>query len=312
MTELLVVHAIRAEQSGEEGVVQRCTGRLGGGAQIREADVERQEPPGKAPAAEQWGALGIRIGGDSRQRRAEADCGRDRLQGMGERVQQAAGAAQQGGDRTRVSPHLCHQKIGRCRPLGERDRWLRLLQGRLTAPGMKLREELESAHAVGRRMMHLQEMGRAAVGQPLDQNRLPGRACTVERGHRHLLCGRQQLAEAAGLGKPDASQVIVEIEVGIIDPAGIAEAERRHDDLLAKARHHARRPLARCDEALPVGSAVQHLERADRRAQTRVGLGAPHERLEGAHLSRLAPMERRVPPAARLACALLDRHPCTS
>jgi len=90
-----------------------------------------------------------RIGGDSGERRAEADCGRDRLQGMGERVQQAAGAAQQGGDRPRVSPHLRHQEIGRCRPLGERDRRLRLLQGRLAAPGMELREELKSAHAVG-------------------------------------------------------------------------------------------------------------------------------------------------------------------
>ena len=117
---------------------------------------------------------------------------------------------------------------------------------------------------------------------------------TVERRHRDLLGGGEQFRPAGVLGQPDAPHVVVQVEVGVGDPGGRADAAERLDDALAKARHEPCAPLVGGDEAIPVRHGVELLEPADRGAQAWVLLGAPHQCLERVHLPLASPVQRPV------------------
>jgi len=138
--------------------------------------------------------------------------------------------------------------------------------------------------------MKLEHVAGATALETFDQRRFPGRARLVERRHRQVLCEIEQLAFRAGLRQAHATQVVIEIEVRILDPDRVADAEARIDDTLAKTRHRFGHPTMTGDEAFPVRRGVHHQHRGRRRAQTRIDFRAPHHGLERAHLGRAAPV----------------------
>ena len=80
--------------------------------------------------------------------------------------------------------------------------------------------ELDAADAVGDRVVELLDDGRLAVGQALDHGELPQRAGPVEALHADRLGQVEQGAPVARRGRAHPAQVVVEVEVGVDDPAG--------------------------------------------------------------------------------------------
>ena len=103
------------------------------------------------------------------------------------------------------------------------------------------REDLDTHHAVDGGVMHLGDDADVAVLETLDDPQLPQRAAAVERAPGDL--GRQlgELVEAAGSGERGPPDVVVEIEVGILDPHRVMHAERDLDHAMAEPRIEAQR-----------------------------------------------------------------------
>ena len=76
-------------------------------------------------------------------------------------------------------------------------------------------------------MMKLEVDGEATVFQAFDQIVLPERAGAIERDRVQLRNQRPQLFHRARLRQRSTVDVIVEIEIVIIHPRGMIEAERR-------------------------------------------------------------------------------------
>ena len=89
-----------------------------------------------------------------------------------------------------------------------------------------------------------------------------------------------------GPGQPHAAQVEVEIEARLRHPARRRDPERRRHDALAQPRDEARRAVDAPPQPFPVGDRVEERDRDDRRAQDRVLLDVPHERVFVAHVVR--------------------------
>jgi hypothetical protein len=82
-------------------------------------------------------------------------------------------------------------------------------------------------HPVHVAMMKLKVDGEATVFQTLDQIVLPERAGVIERDRVQPRDQRPQLVHRAGLRQRSTADVIVEVEIVVIHPRGMIEAERR-------------------------------------------------------------------------------------
>ena len=97
--------------------------------------------------------------------------------------------------------------------------------------------------------------------------------------------------EVVRLGRLDPAQVVREVELGVGDPPGRAEAEGRGDDTLAETGHVDDGLLEARHEALPVGRLVEQGDGGDRRAEHGIVLDAPQHGVGRVH--RLAQLHQR-------------------
>ena len=216
-----------------------------------------------------------------------AELGHDPQRGARQRADHPHGAAELLGERP-------HQQLDRARELTG----AAVVDGRRAVDGdvgpvvEQGEGELDPADAVGERVVDLLDERGPAVGQALHDGELPQRALTVEGGHGDGLRDRQHRREVARLRGLDPAQVVREVELGVGDPAGRAEAEGGRDDPLAEAGHVDDGLLQAGHESLPVGGLVEEADGGDRRAEHRVVLDAPQHGVGRLH--RLAqPHQRR-------------------
>ena len=150
------------------------------------------------------------------------------------------------------------------------------------------REQRHAADAVGHRVVHLHRergaLGAVGVVETFDQRELPQRPGAVEAGRGHRLQRVEERALGARRGEPHAAQVEVEVEGRLDRPARRSEPERRRLHALAEARDQARRAVDARAQPVEVGRPVEQRDRDDRRAQDRVLLDEPHERVLVAHV----------------------------
>ena len=97
-------------------------------------------------------------------------------------------------------------------------------------------EQLGARHAVDRRMVDLAQQRHVAVVEALDHVDLPQRPGPVERPAHDLAGERGELGRLAGGGEDVAADVVVEIEVRVLDPDGVVEAERHLHHPAAEGR----------------------------------------------------------------------------
>jgi hypothetical protein len=79
-------------------------------------------------------------------------------------------------------------------------------------------------------------------GQPGDQVELPQRAAAVERAGVQPADLFGQLRVRAGARQGDLADVVLDVEVTVVDPVGLVQAER-HIQQLAPEHGHQRQPL---------------------------------------------------------------------
>jgi hypothetical protein len=126
---------------------------------------------------------------------------------------------------------LTHQLQTR-RDAGIRHLLLRLIHGDGVGFGAEIEEDCEqrrTGHPVHRRVVHLDDEADAVVGQSFDDPDLPQRLRPVE-----LLTGDVpgqigQLPEPAGAGHCRPPHVVLDVELGVVDPHRVAESERHLD-----------------------------------------------------------------------------------
>ena len=97
--------------------------------------------------------------------------------------------------------------------------------------------QLGARHAVDRAVVHLRDDADVAVGQALDDVELPQRAAAVERRAGDLRGHLGQLLVPAGGRRPDAADVVVEVEVGVLHPDRVVEPERHLHHPPPERRH---------------------------------------------------------------------------
>ena len=182
-----MVVAQRGEQRREVGVVERYARRLGRGTQIGEKDVEREVAPGHRPPCQQRRAGRVGIGEHAPQGpRVTPRLARRALRAR-ETAQQAGAAAREPGHSAQVSHRLLDEQAERAGVLGLGLGSLRLVRVVLPRARVEHGEQLNTPHTVAGRVVELEQVGRASVGEPLEQDRLPRRARPVERRHPDLL-----------------------------------------------------------------------------------------------------------------------------
>ena len=140
-------------------------------------------------------------------------------------------------------------------------------------------EQLHAAHPVAHRVVHLQDDTGAIVGETLDERALPQRTGTVEVAHRRGRGHVEHRVERPRLRRPHATDVVREIEVGIGRPCRRPDAQRGLDDALTQARDEPSPAIETGDELVPLGRLVEHQGGHDRRAQLRVVIDVPHQRV---------------------------------
>ena len=112
--------------------------------------------------------------------------------------------------------------------------------------------------------MQLRDERLVAVVEALDDVRLPQRLAAVERTARDVGRERGELTRAARRGKRGAAQVVVEVEVGVVDPRGHVEAERHLDEAAAQRRHEMEAILEeRPHPLVELGGAARNRRRVD-------------------------------------------------
>ena len=79
----------------------------------------------------------------------------------------------------------------------------------------------------------------------------------------------EQLAHRARLGQRDAADVVVDVEVGVVDPRRRRQVHRGRLDPPPQPRHGPRRPLHPGPQGVEVRRAVEHRDGAERRGEVR-------------------------------------------
>ena len=97
-----------------------------------------------------------------------------------------------------------------------------------------VREQCSSRHAVGDRVVDLHEDGHPSIVEAVEHVHPPQRSTAIERHARDVADRLVELRAVAWRREQDAPDVVVEVEVGILDPHGMVEAERDIDDATAE------------------------------------------------------------------------------
>ena len=109
-----------------------------------------------------------------------------------------------------------------------------------TASGAEVEEagqERGARDAVQDGVVDLGHQGRPVVFEALDHHHLPEGTVAVEGSAGELGDQPVELAAATGLGKGRPGQVVVELEVGVVDPDRVAQPEGDRHRPLAERRH---------------------------------------------------------------------------
>ena len=107
----------------------------------------------------------------------------------------------------------------------------------------ELRQQLGRRDAVDGGVVELRHHAHVSVREALDDVHLPQRSCPVELPFGHVGHVRGQLGGAARRGERGASDVVAEIEVTVVGPVGVAEAQRhRHQAAPEHGGHGQARP----------------------------------------------------------------------
>ena len=123
-----------------------------------------------------------------------------------------------------------------------------------------------------------------ATLEPLDEGGLPQRSITIEAGHAGLAGELQDRLQRPGRCGLEPADVPGQVEVGIDDPAGRGQPQRRLHHLLPETGRDAGEPLEPLRQPIPVRCALEHQDDDDRRSQQRVLLHVPGERVGVAHV----------------------------
>ncbi len=99
------------------------------------------------------------------------------------------------------------------------------------------RQHGRTAHPVEDGVMHLGHQRRPLPLEALDHVHLPQGTVGVELPAHHRGDERIQLRPPAGRGQAGPAQVVVEFEIGVVDPDRVVEPERDPDGPLAERRH---------------------------------------------------------------------------
>lgn len=86
-------------------------------------------------------------------------------------------------------------------------------------------------------MVQLGDDGHTASGQALHHDHLPQGPVELERPAHHV---RHQLVELAGPARcreAHTAEMVVELELGVVDPHGVVKPERDPDGTLAQLGH---------------------------------------------------------------------------
>jgi hypothetical protein len=97
-------------------------------------------------------------------------------------------------------------------------------------------EQLRAGDAVRQRVVHLGHARDAAAFEALEDPQLPQRPGAVQRPARDLGDHLADLVEPAGRGHAHAPDVVLEVEVRILDPHRVVQAERCRDELPPERR----------------------------------------------------------------------------
>ena len=225
---------------GEEGGVQRpaqSLGRLLGLAERRRGHLEASLQAAHRPQR-RMGPL------DVRQLRDDAAHGLHRRRGgvgdrrrIGQQLAHLLGDAERQAEPTDDEvPHGLRCGGGRRRAdgtaVGAVDRWW--IWG-VALEVEVLQRHLHTALTVGDGVVHLLQQRGLAAAQAFDDGELPERPRAVERVERDQRGEVEELAHRARLRQRDAADVLIDLEVGIVDPQRRGEADRRRLDAPSEA-----------------------------------------------------------------------------
>ncbi len=141
--------------------------------------------------------------------------------------------------------------------------------------------------AVGERVVELQHQRGPAAGEAPDDVQLPQRPRAIEALHGDRLGAVEHRAHAAAGRRVEPAHVELAIEVRIDLPAWRRDRVRVRDHPLPQAGNLPRGALDLVLQPIAVGRGIEPPDDGDRRAQQRILLDVPHERIAVAH----APLE---------------------
>ena len=130
-----------------------------------------------------------------------------------------------------------------------------------------VQQQLHTTDAVGERVMDLQDERRPTAVHPLDQGGLPHRAHGVEGSRADLSRQVQHGVHGRRCRDLDPADVPGQVEVGVDDPLGRREPQRRFDHLLPEHRHCPGEPLQAVRQVPEGGRSVEPDDDDDRHAQ---------------------------------------------
>ena len=274
---------------GEEGGVERAAETLGCGAGRLDRRPDHLHPSPHRAVRPQRRARRVRLG-ELREGAAEPiDGGRPSRGDRARFGKQLADLADDGDRQSErgvgVAEHRFH---------GSRRRFGRHLVGRDPAAGRfrRFTRQIDVLHRhahtvdpVGDRVMHLRHQRRLASFQAFDDEELPKGSGAVERIEDEQAGQVEQLTHRPRLGKRDASDVEVDVEVGVVSPDRGTQPGGIRLDPPSEAGNVVDGGIHAGPEPIEVRGPVEDRDRAERRRQERVLLDAPHQRFGVAHLA---------------------------
>ena len=255
-----VVKAQSCRDAGEEGVVVLSARGVRGAQDLSQRELEDVVVPGQ-----------VALGHDRRQRvghrRDEARdrlAGRDRLgDGFAGVPQRVRHVADRGGEVTLGEVEQLRPVVAERIP-GQIDGAEALAHRRLghrsevAGVGFDVEQQSRNVHAtdaIGQRVVKLHHERRLAALEPLDERELPQRPITIEARHPGLASELQDRRQRLGGCRLEPANVPRQVEIGIDDPAGRGQPQRRQHDPVPKPRRQPRAALEPFRQPIPVRAA---------------------------------------------------------
>ena len=145
--------------------------------------------------------------------------------------------------------------------------------------------DVHAAHAIGQRVMELHHQRRLAAVEPLDERVLPQRPISIEAGHPGLAGELQDRRQRLRRRRLEPADVPRQVEVGIDHPARRGQPKRRRHHPVPEPGRQPGRALQSIRQPVPVRRAVEDQDGDHGRAQQRIVLHVPGERVAVAHVN---------------------------